>query len=124
MSIRNTIISGSLLLLYEAQCSINKLLFASIIAVHGLNGHAYGTWAFQPDNKGGFEAMWLRDFLPYRIPNARIIIYGYNSTLIGPNTSVSNIKDFASDLLERLLDDRKHAEVGGLLISVISGSDM
>ena len=55
--------------------------------------------------------MWLRDFLPYQFPQARIIVYGYNSTLLGPNTSVSSVKDFASDLLERILDDKRHAQV-------------
>jgi len=55
--------------------------------------------------------MWLRDFLPEQVQGARILVYGYNSALIGPTTSVSNVKDFACDLLQRILDDRKDSEV-------------
>ena len=50
--------------------------------------------------------MWLRDFLPDKVRKARILVYGYNSALLGSNTSVSNIKDFAHDLLQRIIDDR------------------
>jgi hypothetical protein len=32
--------------------------------------------------------------------------YGYNSALLGANTSVSKIPDFAKDLLQRIVDDR------------------
>ena len=88
-------------------CSLAEVWSPSIIAVHGLNGHAYGTWAFQQEGKAGCEVMWPRDFFPDQVKNARIITYGYNSTLLGPSTSVSSVKDFAFDLLQRILDQRK-----------------
>lgn len=50
--------------------------------------------------------MWLRDFLPGEVKRARTLVYGYNSTLLGSNTSVSSVKDFANDLLQRIIDDR------------------
>ena len=50
--------------------------------------------------------MWLRDFLPDEVRKARISIYGYNFASLGSDTSVSNIKDFAHDLLQRITDDR------------------
>lgn len=50
--------------------------------------------------------MWLRDFLPGNVKKARILVYGYNSALLGSNTSVSSVKDFAHDLLQRIIDDR------------------
>ena len=50
--------------------------------------------------------MWLRDFVPNQVRKARVLVYGYNSALLGSNTSVSNIKDFAHDLLQRIIDDR------------------
>ena len=78
----------------------------SIIAVHGLNGHAYGTWAHHEDGQPAFEAMWLRDFLPHNVKTARVLVYGYNSALLGLNVSVSGVKDFAHDLLQRIIDDR------------------
>ena len=62
--------------------------------------------------------MWLRDFLPEKINSARVMIYGYNSILLGPNTSVSVISDFASDLLQRVIDDRVHGQVIGLIHSL------
>jgi hypothetical protein len=56
--------------------------------------------------------MWLRDFLPAQLSGARIMTFGYNSTLLGSTTSVSEIKDFARDLLQRLVDDRVPNIVG------------
>lgn len=78
----------------------------SIIAVHGLNGHAYGTWAHHEVGQTASEAMWLRDFLPHHVKRARILVHGYNSVLLGLNVSVSGVKDFAHDLLQRIIDDR------------------
>ena len=49
---------------------------ADIIALTGLAGHAFGSWAASPH-------MWLRDFLPEDLPRARILLYGYDSSLAG-----------------------------------------
>ncbi len=49
-------------------------MFHSIIAVHGLAGGRISTWT---DTKTG--KMWLRDFLPSNIPEARIITFGYQA---------------------------------------------
>ena len=87
-------------------CIIAKASELSLIAIHGLNGHAYGTWCSHESDTGNGEAMWLRDFLPEKFEQARVISYGYSSTLMGPNATVSGVKDFAYDLLQRLLDDR------------------
>lgn len=48
--------------------------FNSIIFVHGLRGHALETWS-----KG--LVCWPRDFLKDDIPNARIITWGYDSSV-------------------------------------------
>lgn len=47
----------------------------SVIAVHGLNGHAFDTWRY---HEGDEYSMWLRDSLPQRFPGARIMTFGYN----------------------------------------------
>ena len=81
-------------------------LICSVVAIHGLNGHAYGTWCHHGDNKHGTEAMWLRDFLPRTLTGARVLVYGYSSVVPGSSTSQSGVKDFALDFLQRLLDYR------------------
>lgn len=75
----------------------------SIIAVHGLGGDAFNTWA-----DGG--NIWLRDFLPGQIPNARIMSYGYNSA-VAFSKSVAGIDEYPTDLLNRLHHERETAEV-------------
>ncbi|KAF2236554.1 ankyrin [Viridothelium virens] len=68
---------------------------ADIIAITGLAGHAYGSWATR-DN-----FMWLRDALPLDIPCARILIYGYPSHL--QNNEARNIlADYAQTFIERI----------------------
>ncbi|KAH7161817.1 hypothetical protein EDB81DRAFT_610202, partial [Dactylonectria macrodidyma] len=82
----------------------------SIVAVHGLNGKAYKTWA--QDGK-----LWLADFLPLDIPYARIFTYGYNSRVAFAG-SASGVDDHSRTLLERLMAKRRqfgHTEKRPLL---------
>lgn len=76
----------------------------SIIAVTGLAAHAFGSWAHSSQN------MWLRDYLPKDIANARILIYGYPSQLQG-NTSRSILSDHTNNFIQRLLTMRDSARV-------------
>ncbi|KAJ5714747.1 uncharacterized protein N7483_011928 [Penicillium malachiteum] len=71
----------------------------NIIAIHGLGGDAHETWT-APNKK-----LWLRDFLPHQIPNARIMTFGYDSSWLF-SKNVMSITDFANDLLFRLKNDR------------------
>lgn len=64
-----------------------------IIAVTGLSGHALGSWMSPGDN-----TLWLRDFLPNTIPQARILSYGYDTVLI-ENRNKSSIPDLAKSFL-------------------------
>ncbi|OMP85203.1 hypothetical protein BK809_0003871 [Diplodia seriata] len=50
----------------------------SIIALSGLNGHAFGSFK----QRGASSFMWLRDALPKDFPQARIFVYGCDSKLI------------------------------------------
>ena len=72
----------------------------SIIAVHGLCGHWEKTWT------GDKGALWLRDFLPSKLPLARIMSYGYDSG-IAFSKSASDIDDEAAKLLDRLEGERQ-----------------
>jgi hypothetical protein len=67
--------------------------------MHGLNGHAFNTWA-------SGEMMWLRNFLPGHFPQARIMTYGYDSNVRNSDV-VSGISEFAKKLLVLLVDYRR-----------------
>ena len=72
-----------------------KCFRRSIIAVHGLDGHREKTWT--ADNK----KMWLKDFLPFDIPNARIFTYGYNASTHG-DPAVQYLSQHAEDFVDHL----------------------
>ena len=44
--------------------------------------------------------MWLRDFLPMDIEDARIITYGYDSRLDGPHPTQHRLLNFQRTFLE------------------------
>ncbi|KAF4981698.1 hypothetical protein FDECE_17641 [Fusarium decemcellulare] len=67
-----------------------------IVAIHGLGGHPFKTWT----EKEG-RHLWLRDSLPAHIPEARIMTFGYDSTIVF-GKSRSQIHDYALDLASRL----------------------
>lgn len=75
-----------------------------IVAVHGLQGDAYKTW--EHDN----GSLWLRDFLPSDIPTARIMTFGYDST-VAFSRSVAKIEDKALELLNHLSAKRTRSAV-------------
>ncbi|MCJ1309721.1 hypothetical protein MMC25_003381 [Agyrium rufum] len=70
-----------------------------VVAVHGLQGDAYETW--EHDN----GSLWLRDFLPQDLPLARIMTFGYDST-VAFSKSVAKIEDKALGLLNRISSKR------------------
>ncbi|PVF91182.1 hypothetical protein CPB86DRAFT_679366, partial [Serendipita vermifera] len=57
-------------------------------------------------SKGDMQAIWLRDFLPLDIPNARISSWGYNSKYMR-NSPVTGLDVCGSDLLVALSHHRK-----------------
>ncbi|KAI1409717.1 hypothetical protein F5Y13DRAFT_169327 [Hypoxylon sp. FL1857] len=74
-----------------------------IVAVHGLNpldkqSHAEATWT-----TGG--KLWLRDFLPKRVPDARIMIFGYNAN-VAFQTAAAGVREQAENLLNLLEEAR------------------
>lgn len=86
------------------------------MAVHGLNPinkkfHAEATWT--AENK----KMWLCDFLPVRLPNARILLFGYNSN-VAIETSAAGVNDQAVNLLDRFNAQRKQVSLERPIIFV------
>lgn len=77
----------------------------SIVAVAGLDGHAYGSWR----GRGTLGRMWLRDFFAKDLPNCRTMTYGYDSKLC--HRSVHTIWDYKIDLLEQIKKARTTQEV-------------
>ena len=80
-------------------------MYSSIVAVHGLCGDPYDTWT-----DGASKKLWLRDFLPFQVPNTRIMSFGYDS-LVAFSKSEIEISDVAADLLNRLNGERDTTEV-------------
>ncbi|KAK2788839.1 hypothetical protein FQN53_003026 [Emmonsiellopsis sp. PD_33] len=77
---------------------------ADIIAITGLDGHAFGSWR----GRGKLRRMWLRDFLSQDLPRCRTMIYGYNSKLA--THGVDTIMDYGRMFLEEIKQVRDTAE--------------
>lgn len=89
--------------------NISHLITAisSIVAVNGLDGDRTKSWT---DEKTGI--CWLKhpDILPFAIPSARILTFGYDANT--ECTSSATLTEHADSLLEGLLRKRRGAEVG------------
>ncbi|KAI0392749.1 Alpha/Beta hydrolase protein [Xylariaceae sp. FL0594] len=84
----------------------NEAAEIDIVAVHGLNGDARRTWT---SRKNG--VCWLShpDFLPKYIRNARVLVWGYNSSFssfTGVEPSSNRVLDHAQNLVSQLYADR------------------
>ncbi|KAI9765188.1 MAG: hypothetical protein M1840_007781 [Geoglossum simile] len=79
-------------------------IVADIVAVTGLDGHAYGSWR----GRGRYRRMWLQDFLAEDLPNCRTMIYGYNSKL--QSHGIHSIRDYSRDFLNELKAARRSQE--------------
>lgn len=77
----------------------------SLVAIHGLNGHALETWTHKQS-----RVMWLRDLLPQALPNIRIMTYGYNAKFRN-FTAQQDIRSISTKLLAELGDLRRTEEV-------------
>ena len=85
---------------------------ADVVAITGLDGHAYGSWS-----GGNPKRMWLRDFLSEDLPKCRVMIYGYNSKLSNPG--LHTISDFGRGLREDLLRARRSDQVAPQLYHIV-----
>ncbi|CAG8690513.1 1637_t:CDS:2, partial [Acaulospora colombiana] len=74
-----------------------------IVAVQGLGADPYWTWVSKGNSQ---RPIWLRDFLPLDIPNARISSWGYNSKF-KHDAPVTGLDVCGSDLLVALSHHRK-----------------
>ena len=51
------------------------------MALTGLGGHALGSWR----SPTGWE-VWLRDFLPKDMEDVRVLLYGYDTSILRTNS--------------------------------------
>lgn len=72
----------------------------------GLAGHAFGSWKSRET-----QEMWLKDFLPKDIKNVRIMIYGYDSSIIGPERNHATLTDYRRSFIEQLGNSRNSIKV-------------
>ncbi|KAI0177521.1 hypothetical protein BJ166DRAFT_25120 [Pestalotiopsis sp. NC0098] len=80
--------------LYESEDSN-----VDVVAVHGLDPlgrklHAEATWT-------AGNSLWLRDFLPKRLPQARVLLLNYNAN-VAFQTSTAGVLEQAESLLNQL----------------------
>jgi hypothetical protein len=87
--------------LYEPQNG--NFIAADILFVHGLSGHAIGSWT-APNGK-----CWPRDFLGNDLKTVRIISFGYEARL-DRDTSTSQLSDWGGQLIRNLEMLRGKAE--------------
>ncbi|KAJ5900022.1 hypothetical protein N7495_004766 [Penicillium taxi] len=82
--------------LYEGESGAD----VDIIAVPGLGSHALGSWKSIDSDE-----VWLRDFLPIDLPEdlpkVRVLLYGYDTTLLN-SLSKQSIEDLGGALLEQI----------------------
>lgn len=71
---------------------------ADIIAITGLAGHAFGSWAHTE------QRMWLRDYLPKFANNARILTYGYDTRLSKHSATI--MSDLSNSFIDSLINMR------------------
>ncbi|CEJ82934.1 hypothetical protein VHEMI02972 [[Torrubiella] hemipterigena] len=94
----------------------------NIIALSGLGSHPYGSFVHK---ESGVGHMWLQKDIPARIPNARVLIYGYDTKLENSD-SFATLKDLArpiATVLKECLSAPDHRpyvilahSLGGLLV--------
>jgi len=106
-----------------------KYLFIdSIVAVHGLGSDWEDAWT---ETVGTEKRLWLRDFLPAKFPNVRVMSYGYDAAF-ALSSSVSDIETAAASLLDYLNGARLSTEekerpiifvahsLGGIVVKKVS----
>jgi hypothetical protein len=80
-----------------------------VVAVPGLGCHPLGTWKASES-----VDVWLRDFLPNDVPDTRVLLYGYDTTL-NKSDSKQSIVDLAKTLLEHVKAFRNTTSVSVLI---------
>jgi len=88
-----------------------------IVFVHGINGDRINSWTWENPYDSDEKIMWPRHFLPEKLPNARIVSFGYNAKVAGfyweDQATIApemTIDDFSTALFEALKVLRQNDE--------------
>jgi hypothetical protein len=75
-----------------------------VIAIHGVGAHAIDTWTHRTK-----DVNWLIDerMLRHDVPNAHVMIYGYESQWKGPETLNTTVTHIAESFVDRLITQRE-----------------
>jgi hypothetical protein len=84
---------------------VGKAYIYSIIALSGLGAHAFGSFKEQKGNH-----MWLRDAVPFDFPQARVLLYGYD-TRLADSQSFQDLESIASTFRTALKIARPNSPV-------------
>jgi hypothetical protein len=79
----------------------------SCIAITGLSSHPFGSWK----QRNG-QHMWLRDSLPNDLKGARVLLYGYDTSLLQSQT-FQNVDDIAITFCKSIKRIRRYDNVSG-----------
>ena len=101
----------------------NELIHSSLVLVHGLGGHPRDTWTSDQNilskaltsvlhKQPKLAVFWPADLLAPRIPNVRILVYGYDSSPAHIFDAVSRISVYqhSSNLLQDLASDEERVK--------------
>ncbi|TAQ87678.1 hypothetical protein B7494_g3974 [Chlorociboria aeruginascens] len=84
-----------------------------LVAISGLGSHAWGSF-----KKRSEKSMWLADKLPQDWPQARIMIYGYQSPIMGSN-SRQTLMDIAKTFSNNLIKMRSSLNVSSRRVPLV-----
>lgn len=114
---------------------ITRILLISVVFVHGLRGHREQTWcctgALPIDQRcpGGTGSTtrgnsWPELLLPAKIPQARILTFGYDADVVhfSRPAGLNSIGAHAADLVARLANIRDRTENSDLPIIFVAHS--
>lgn len=90
-----------------------------ICFVHGLSGNRDSTWRSR-----GQDLLWPETFLPSRLPQARLLTYGYDAYVSRGSTipSRNRLHDHAVNLLNDLTSNRESVGIRGRGIVFVAHS--
>jgi hypothetical protein len=84
----------------------------SCIAITGLSSHPFGSWK----ERGG-QFMWLRDSLPQDLHGARILLFGYDTSLL-QSQAFQGIDDIAVEFSRNIRSVRQNSKVSKITIKI------